>query len=414
MNYHPVPVVPDTLIGLARLMRMAYAGQDLAPMGTELIARAGAEGSSVDAGALMDLSTVLQLRGDHALAMTVQNQALMLQQVYRVPRGNDVPAVRVLALMGPGDLMANTPLEFMVEHSDVALDLLYVAPQVPLPAVLPEHDVLFVAIGESQDNLPLLAAVDDAVKAWPHPVVNQPERIAALSRDRVSRLLGAVPGVYTPETVRITRHALQQLADGSLALTEVIAGGALPFIVRPVDSHAGRGLARIDDTAVLADYLLAQTDASFYLSRFVDYRGRDGFFRKYRVVLIGGVPYLSHLAISEHWMIHYLNAGMSENAEKRAEEARCMAAFDTDFAVRHAAALCSIHALTGLDFVGIDCGETADGRLLVFEVDSNMIIHAIDPVELFPYKQPQMQKVFGALRALFLKVAEPALTAQSR
>ena len=252
MNYHPVPAVPDTLIGLARLMRMAYAGEDLSPVGTELIARAGAEGASVDAGALMDLSTVLQLRGDHALAMTVQNQALMLQQVYRVPRCNAVPAVRVLALMGPGDLMANTPLEFMVENSDVALDLLYVAPQVPLPAVLPEHDVLFVAIGESQDNLPLLGAVDDAVKAWPHPVVNQPDRIAALSRDRVSRLLGAVPGVHTPETVRITRHALRQLGDGSLALTEVIAGGTLPFIVRPVDSHAGRGLARIDDTAALA------------------------------------------------------------------------------------------------------------------------------------------------------------------
>ena len=404
MNFHPVPVVPDTLIGLARLMRMAYAGEDLAPIGSELIARAGAEGRSVDAAALMDLSTVLQLRGDHALAMTVQAQALTLQQVYRVPRSNETPAVRVLALLGPGDLMANTPLEFMVENSDVVLDLLYVAPQVPLPAVLPDHDVLFVAIGESQDNLPLLEAVDDAVKAWPHPVVNQPDRIAALSRDRVSRLLGVVPGVYTPETVRITRHALQQLAEGSLALTEVIAQGLFPLIVRPVDSHAGRGLARVDDAHELADYMHTQADESFYLSLFVDYRAGDGFYRKYRVVLIGGVPFLSHLAISEHWMIHYLNAGMGENADKRAEEARCMAAFDVEFAQRHASALQSIHELTGLDFVGIDCGETADGRLLVFEVDSNMIIHAIDPVELFPYKQPQMQKVFRALRAFLLQL----------
>jgi hypothetical protein len=104
-------------------------------------------------------------------------------------------------------------------------------------------------------------------------------------------------------------------------------------------------------------------------------------------------------------MIHYLNAGMEESAEKRAEEARCMASFDADFAHRHAGAFLAIHELTGLDFVGIDCGETKDGRLLVFEVDSDMIVHAIDPVDLFPYKQPQMRKVFGALRTMLLEAA---------
>ncbi|HMK67167.1 MAG TPA: hypothetical protein VK433_01370, partial [Stellaceae bacterium] len=126
----------------------------------------------------------------------------------------------------------------------------------------------------------------------------------------------------------------------------------------------------------------------------------DGLFRKYRIVLIEGRPYASHGAISSHWMIHYLNAGMRESAEKRAEEARWMAEFDHDFALRHGDALRALAERVGLDYFAIDCGETPDGRLLIFEVDVAMIVHAMDPPDLFPYKQPAMQKLFAAFRAM--------------
>jgi hypothetical protein len=106
-------------------------------------------------------------------------------------------------------------------------------------------------------------------------------------------------------------------------------------------------------------------------------------------------------------MIHYLNAGMTDSAEKRAEEERFMANFDQDFALRHADAFRAIHQRIGLDYVGMDCGETADGELLIFEVDSNMIVHAMDPVDLFPYKQPQMHKVFGAFQDMLLRAVQP-------
>ena len=110
-------------------------------------------------------------------------------------------------------------------------------------------------------------------------------------------------------------------------------------------------------------------------------------------------------AISSHWMIHYLNAGMADSAEKRAEEERCFASFDSGFALRHAQALRTIYERMGLDYLGIDCAETATGELLIFEVDSNMVVHALDPVDTFPYKQAQMQKVFAAFRALLIKAA---------
>ncbi|WP_204369095.1 hypothetical protein [Methylocucumis oryzae] len=66
------------------------------------------------------------------------------------------------------------------------------------------------------------------------------------------------------------------------------------------------------------------------------------------------------------------------------------------FALTHASALQHIADCFGLDYLGIDCAETPDGQLLVFEVDSCMIIHNLDPIEAFPYKQDAMQKVFAA------------------
>ena len=390
----------EPLIGLATLMRMAFSGADLGPLGTRLLKRA--ETHPHDANTLLDLSTILQLKGNRAAALAVQSQALEMQQLYHMPAAQDATAIRVLAIMGPGDLMSNTPLEFLVEGSDIALDMLYVAPHLPLPAALPEHDVAFVAVGESDQNRPLLQYVAELIQAWPRPLLNTPDRIAGVSRDGACALLASAPGVVMPATVRIARQTLEQIGRGQLALSDILEDGDFPIIVRPVDSHAGQGLDKLDTPAAISGYLQAQPASTFYVSRFVDYRGADGLFRKSRIVLIHGRPYVCHMAISEHWMIHYLNAGMADSAEKRAEEARFMTRFDDDFASRHATAFRAIHERMGLDYLGIDCGETPTGELLIFEVDSNMIVHAMDPVDLFPYKQSQMHKVFDAFRTMLI------------
>jgi hypothetical protein len=53
--------------------------------------------------------------------------------------------------------------------------------------------------------------------------------------------------------------------------------------------------------------------------------------------------------------------------------------------------------------VGIDCSETPDGKLLIFEIDSCMIVHAIDPVDLFPYKPEHMKTLFNAFELMLKK-----------
>ncbi len=387
------------LLGLAALMRMVFSGADLVPVGERLMARAAADPQ--DAEALMDLSTILQIWLNHKLALATQAQALAMRQLYRLPAaGSGEPGIRLLALMAPGDLMTNTPLDLLLEGSDVALDMLYLAQGLPLPQSLPEHDVLFVAIGESDRNRPLLAEIEEIVGNWPRPVLNLPERIVSTSREGASALLEALPGVVMPIAARVGRPALERLARAELPIADLLHEGAFPIIVRPIDSHAGKGLSKIDDPAGAACYLQDMPESEFYVSRFVDYRSPDGLYRKYRVALIGGRAFAVHMGVSAHWMIHYLNAGMTESAEKRAEEARFMADFDEDFGRRHGAALAAVHQRFGLDYLVIDCAEDAAGRLLIFEVDTGGVVHALDPVELFPYKQAQMRKVFAAFREL--------------
>ena len=128
-------------------------------------------------------------------------------------------------------------------------------------------------------------------------------------------------------------------------------------------------------------------------------------FRKYRIVLVDGRAYACHMAISDQWKIWYLNADMILNDANRAEEARFMATFDAEFAVRHKDALAEMSRRIGLAYCTVDCAETKDGRLLIFEADNTAIVHDMDPVDVFPYKAPQMRKIFDAFVAMLYRHA---------
>ena len=67
--------------------------------------------------------------------------------------GESAPSIRLLALVGPGDLMLNTPLDFITNYLDVRLDLLFVMPDKDLPATIPDHDVAFFAVGEADATM---------------------------------------------------------------------------------------------------------------------------------------------------------------------------------------------------------------------------------------------------------------------
>jgi glutathione synthase/RimK-type ligase-like ATP-grasp enzyme len=385
-------------IGVAKLSKMQFDGGDLRPLWRELISKYIHE--PLNAAALMDLAVVEQLFGDRESGCARQAEALKLRRIYRSSFGPDPASLRLLAFAVPGDIGANTPLEFLLEGSDVELFTLYVVPGAPLPEAVPDHDIAFLAIGEADEHRLALDRVGRLVAAWPRPVLNRPDRIALLSRERLHAVLASAPGLLIPVTTRLERARLEQLRRGEVEPRALLPDAAFPLILRPVGSHAGHGLQKLDDRAALAGYLKERPEPFFYASPFIDYRSSDGLFRKYRIVFIEGRPYGCHMAITDQWMIYYLNANMKESALKRAEEERFMTRFDVDFARRHGAALAAIAEHVGLDYFGIDCAETAGGRLLIFEADIAMIVHAMDDPRIFPYKVPQMRKIFDAFTAM--------------
>ncbi len=111
------------------------------------------------------------------------------------------------------------------------------------------------------------------------------------------------------------------------------------------------------------------------------------------------------MAIAEEWKVWYLNADMALSAPHRLEEGLFMQNFDQEFAVRHAAALAEMGARIGLDYVTIDCAETREGALLVFEADNTAIVHDMDPPNVYPYKPGQMLKIFKAVQAMLYRRA---------
>jgi glutamate/tyrosine decarboxylase-like PLP-dependent enzyme len=397
-----MPSTQTPLMGLSTLMRRAFKGENLMPLADTFKARAEQDPS--DANALMDLSTALQLHGLRELGLATLSLALESSRVYELPALSG-PALRLLAIMGPGDLMANAPLSFLIEDSDIALTMLYLLPGEPMPTHLPEHDVAIIAISDASQTHSLLEQLAHAGPTWPKPVLVHPEGILSTSRERAYGLLKDAPGVYVPPTAQTTCQALAVLCAGQGALQDVLPGGAFPLIIRPLDSHAGHGLEKVEDLEALAQYLATSSEVDFFIASFIDYSGPDGLYRKYRVVLVDGVPFAGHMGVSKHWMIHYLNAGMVDSAEKRAEEEAFMRDFEVGFAQRQQLGLRSVHERFGLEYLVIDCAETPDGALFVFEVDAGAVVHSMDPVDMFPYKVPAMQKIFEAFHALLKRTA---------
>ena len=401
-------VIPPLVCGVADLTHFAYQGNDYDALMDRIDTAVWHNAPTAEEAArTYDAAIAAQLTFRRAEGLNLQDAALVESQIFRIGGAPD-GALRLLALVGPGDLMTNTPLDFLTNFLNVQLDLLYVFPDRPLPPVIPDHDVAFFAQGEADPGT--LVRLRHLFALWPRPVLNDPRFLPNLERDTLSRLLAGVPGVCSPTAVAVSRADLDAHLGSGRPIEGFDAGaGPYPCLVRPASSHAGNGLSLIQNAAELQTYLRFSFERQFYVTSFEDYRSRDGRYRKSRVAFIERRPFLCHLAISGNWMVHYLNAGMTESAEKRDQEAVAMSGFEDGFARRHAAAFEALHERLGFDYYSIDCAETQDGRLLVFEADAAAIIHMMDPVDLFPYKHPQMRKVFAAFEALLRSRVRPSV-----
>jgi hypothetical protein len=392
-------------IGVGELIRQAFQGADLKRIWAGLMAAVDA--GTAGPGAAMDLSIVAQLLGEPAAGLAIQTEVLQQHRLYWSRRAAGTPTLRLLAFAAALDLGGNTPIDFLIEGAGVDLYTVYVVPSLPLPNPLPLHDIAIVTVPESDETHEAHTEIERLVKIWPRPVVNLPCRIAGLGRDRLFNLIKTVQGIEIPATTKTDRATMSLVGDGLLA-AEILRDITFPLIARPIGSHGGKGLEKLEDIAAIRPYLAARPEDEFFISRYVDYSSQDGQFRKYRIVFVDGRAYACHMGISDKWNIWYYNANMDTDGAKRAEEAQFMVNFDRDFGTRHRDALIGIAQIIGLEYFIIDCAETKSGRLLIFEADISSVVHNMDSPAMYPYKGPQMGKIFSAFTEMLSSRAKRA------
>lgn len=298
------------------------------------------------------------------------------------PHADDAPC-NVLALNAPAPWPQNTPLDIMIDPHAVALHRLYLTDD-SLPDALPHYDVVFTAIGEAERAHDAIARAQRFISSQAKRVVNQPKHLWKTARPN---LPGALEGVYGCATVRTTR----------IARRDLVRCDGFPLLIRPIDTHAGYGLERIEDAAGLAAYLQSHDDERFDVTPFVEYRSRDGYYRKYRIVLVDGTPYPYHLAISPEWMVHYVKTPTASVGWMRAEEEQFLREPQSVFANWERTFSEMAQALE-LDYVGVDCAIMPGGRVLVFEADTALLIHCREPAD--SYKHRYVPRIFRAVERL--------------
>ncbi len=262
---------------------------------------------------------------------------------------------------------------------------------------LPPHDVAFNAVGnadlldESFHRLTGFAAA--------HPMLNDADAVARTRRDRLSQTLHGLPGVVVPETVRLSRSAAMDL-PAALAAADLVH----PVLLRPVAGHGGEGAHLLETAEQIAAYRPGEADG-YYAVAYHDCRHPDGHYRKYRTIFVDGACYPYHLAISDHWLVHYFSAAMLSAPWKRQEEHRFLADPASVLGPTATTALAAINQRLGLDFAGIDYTLLPDGRILVFEANATMLVHLRDSAEHFPYKHAHVPAIFDAFDAMLTRQA---------
>ena len=338
----------------------------------------------------MQIFSIAQILDHGELALKHQILALKQTRLFTEPGGRKNGPV-LLVLKAPGDWQINTPTDFILRPQEWgAIHYYYLDEDQPIRPDLPDCDILFNAIAEPDRAAKALQAAQLIVDVLGKPCLNPPLAMANANRQLVATRLASLPASIIPQVERI-RH------KDDLAILP------MPYLLRPAGTHAGNGMVLVQSPADLPPAL----EGDYYAIPYVNYASADGQFRKYRVVVVGGVPYPFHLGLSVNWMVHYANAQPLDKTQMDSEEEAFLADIGTVFPKALQDDLTAMAQLLELDFFAVDCAIHPDGRLVLFEVDAGAIIHTMDNPDLYPYKHRFVPRIYDALGELIRTKLNP-------
>ena len=339
-----------------------------------------------------NLTAILAIT-DPPAARAHRDAAYGIQQVFIAAAAR--PKRRVLVLSAAD--AANVPLQHLMPRDQTTLIQWYIE-YATEDQSLPPFDLIFNAIGDADLAPPIRPALARFLREHAGEIINDPATVARTRRSDLPSLLGTIPGVTVPPSIR---HD-----GGSFATAVADASIAYPVLVRPLGSHGGQGLRKIDHAEAMAG--LPRSPST--ITGFVDYASPDGWFRKYRVIFIDRRPYPYHLAIAPDWLVHYWTSGMDQDASRRDEEARFLHDPVAAIGLPAMTALSLIGKCLDLDYAGIDFVLSGDGGVLVFEANATMLVHPeSDP--RFAYRNEAVTRIQAAFDALLHGHLRPAAAA---
>jgi hypothetical protein len=350
------------------------------------------------AAARHNFAAVLARLGDEAGARREREVALRQTCVFVQRASQPKQGVLIPSLSDAG----NVPLEHILPDRDFTRIWWFLAhDSEPVGKKLPPFGVVFNGIGDpDMDEVAGDGAAGKRLRGFmaARPgmrVLNHPDAVSRTRRDRLEQTLAGIAGAVVPRTCRVAGSA----AVAELMRAAAQAGIAPPLLLRPAGAHGGHGVVRVESWDDLDEGALRRSDA-WYVSRYCDCRGADGFYRKYRMAIVDRVPLPYHLAISRGWMVHYFSAEMEPHDWKLAEEAAFLADPRAVLGAVAITALGEIGARLDLDFCGVDFAMLPDGRVLVFEANATMLIHLESDAGKLAFKNPSVQKIIYAVRTL--------------
>jgi tetratricopeptide (TPR) repeat protein len=341
------------------------------------------------------LSFLLGSLGEQRQAAWHRREAFGNRYIVAFPYRGERPPIPVLLLSSTsgGNVSLHKFLDDRIFQTHIVLPEFY-----DRHKPLPPHELVVNAIGDTEIASGALAAAQSFLTLTSAPVINLPSAVFATGRSDNAKRLSSLPGVAAPITVTLARD---QLTGANASVTLAGCGLEFPVLLRVPGFHTGMKFLRVDNFEALPAALAELPGRELIVMQYLDARGPDGKARKYRVMMIDGQIYPLHLAISNHWKVHYFTAEMAASPDHRAEEAAFLQDMPAVLGPQAMHALEQIQSTLGLDYGGIDFVLNAQGEVLVFEANATMVVNRPEAGEQWSYRLPAYHRIEAAIQKMF-------------
>jgi len=344
--------------------------------------------------ALRGVAVIHEREGELAQAQAVWRHGFANGSLEVAPYRGNASAVRVLYVTSA--LGGNIPMQYVLDDGTFEVTTL-IAESVPPDVRLPEHDVLFNAIGDA-DRCARALEFAERICARTHArVINRPQSLFATTRLRNAERFRTLAGVSAAR-MELVHSADLTPQNGAARLAS--AGFDWPILLRSPGFQTGEHFVRVDAPDELARAVAELPAGPLLAIEYADTRGGDAMFRKYRIMTIGGRLYPVHLALSDTWKVHYFHSSMAESSAYRDEEAVFLADMRAALGARTMDAIERIAAMLDVDYGGIDFTILASGDVFVFEANATMVLVPPPAGPQWIYRRAAFADAIGSARAL--------------